>query len=318
MNRAPAGVWVLVGIGLVAFGSSPVLIRLAGDAPALALAAWRTSVVALALAPFALGPGRGEILALSRRDWLLVAAAGVLLGLHFIGWIVSVQLTSVASAAVLVTTSPVFLAVLGGVLLGETTSRRAWGAILVAMGGAAMIGLSEPPAGSYPNPAVGNALALGAAVLISAYFLIGRAVRPRLGFVTYFWSLNVMAALTCLLACLWAGVPLGLPLPAAALAVAMGLGPGLAGHGSFVAALRYLPAAWIGLLGLAEPILASVAAWAGFGEVPQPLALAGMALVLGSIAVVVSGDRSAPAPNLGASPTEGDPESGGAHEQSSR
>lgn len=288
MTRTPATIWVMVGVGLVAFGSSPVLIRLAGDAPALALAAWRTSVVSLALAPFALTQSRAELAALTRRDLALVLGAGVLLGLHFMSWIVSVQLTSIASAAVLVTVSPVFIAVLGAVFLAERPSMRTAVAIAVAVVGAAMIGLSERGQGAYPNPALGNALALGAAGLISVYLLIGRSVRQRMGFVAYFWSLNVAAAVTCLVGCWVADVSLALPLPVAALAVAMGLGPGLLGHGSFVGALKYLPAALLGLLSLAEPILASLIAWGWFGEVPPPVALAGMAVVLAAISAVVT------------------------------
>ena len=294
MGRAPAAVWTLVGVGLLAFGASPILIRLAGDVPALALAAWRTSTVALVLAPVALTRSRGELAAFSGRDWALVAGAGVLLGLHFMTWIVSVQLTSVATAAVLVTTTPVFITVLGAVFLSERPSARTAAAIGVAVVGAVLIGLGERTAGGvYPNPTLGAALALGAAVLVSVYLLIGRAVRQRAGFVAYFWSLNVAAAATCLLGCAVAGVPLGLPAAAAVWAVAMGLGPGLLGHGSFVGALRYLPAALLGLLGLAEPILASVAALVWFGEVPAPVAVVGMAVVLGAISAVILGEREA-------------------------
>lgn len=293
MGRAPAPVWALVVLGLVAFGSSPLLIRMAGDVPALALAAWRTTVVSLALAPFALTRSRAELAALSRRDLALMAAAGVLLGLHFMAWTVSVQLTSIASAAVLVTTSPVFIAVLGAVFLSEKPTVRASLAIAVAVGGAAMIGLGARGDGVFPNPALGNALALAAAVLISVYLLIGRAVRQRVGFVSYFWALNVAAAVTCLAGCWVAGVPLGLPPVAAGLAVAMGLGPGLLGHGSFAGALRYLPAVLLGLLSLAEPVLASAFALVWPGEVPPPLALMGMAVVLAAIAVVVTERRTA-------------------------
>ena len=289
MGRAPAGVWAAVAVGLVAFGSSPLLIRAAGDVPALALAAWRTAVVALALAPLAATRARAEIAALTRRQVGLVAAAGVLLGLHFIGWTVAVQLTTVASATVLVTTSPVFIAVLGALVLRERPSRRTAAGIAVAVMGAALIGVAGDASGATPDPALGNALALGAAVLLSVYLLIGRTVRQGVGFVAYFWTLNVAAAATCLAACVLAGVPLGLPARAALWAVAMGLGPGLLGHGSFAGALRYLPAALVGLIGLGEPVLAAVGALLWFREVPPPLAVVGMAAVLAAIGGVITG-----------------------------
>ncbi|WP_420456832.1 DMT family transporter [Rubrivirga sp.] len=289
MGRAPAHVWVLVGAGLLAIGSSPILIRLAGDAPALTLAAWRTLAVTAVFAPVALVRSRAEVAAFSARDWALVLGAGVLLGLHFMAWIVSVQLTSIASASVLVTTSPVFIAVLGAVFLSERPSRRTSAAIAVAVVGAVLIGLSEGDgAGVYPNPALGNSLALGAAIMVSIYLLIGRSVRQRTSFVAYFALLNGAAAVTCVVGCVVAGVPLGLSWPVAGLALAMGIGPGLIGHGSFAYALKYLPAALIGLLSLAEPVFASTVALVAFGEVPTALGVVGMAVVLASIAAVVT------------------------------
>ena len=289
MGKAPAHVWAFVACGLVAVGSSPILIRLAGDAPALTLAVWRTVAVSAVFVPLALGRSRAEIAAFSAREWALVLGAGVLLGVHFMAWIVSVQLTSVASASVLVTMSPIFIAVLGAVFLSERPSRRTSAAIAVAVVGAVLIGLSEGDgAGVYPNPPLGNALALTAAVLVSVYLLIGRAVRQRTTFVAYFALLNGAAAVTCLVGCLVAGVPLGLPWPVAGLAVAMGIGPGLIGHGSFAYALKYLPAALIGLLSLSEPIFASTVALVAFGEVPTALGVVGMAVVLAAIAAVVT------------------------------
>ena len=293
MARAPAAVWGLLGAGLLALGSSAILIRLAGEAPALALAAWRTLFVSALLLPAAVVHARAEVAAFTRRDVALVVAAGVLLGLHFMGWIASVQLTSVASASVLVTTSPLFIAVLGVMFLRERPDRRTVSAILVAVVGAVLIGLSERDGGTYPNPALGNGLALGAAVLVSIYLLIGRSVRQRTSFLAYFAPLNAVAAVTCVVGCWVSGVPLGLPLPVLGLAFVMALGPGLLGHGSFTVALRFLPAAFLGLLSLSEPVIASVAALVLFGEQPEPLALVGAITVLASIAAVIMPSRAA-------------------------
>lgn len=291
-GRAPVAVWAMLAVGLVSLGSSPLLIRLAGDAPALALAAWRTIFVTALLAPVAAVQARREIAALSRRDVALVVSAGVFLGLHFMGWITSVQLTSIASASVLVTMSPIFIAILGTVFLKEQPTRRTVVAIGASVTGAALIGLGEAgEAGAFPNAALGNGLALGAAVLVSVYLLIGRAVRQRTSFLAYFVPLNAVAALTCVVGCLLLDVSLGLPPATLALAFAMGVGPGLLGHGSFNLALRYLPAALLGLLSLAEPVIASAAALVWFGEQPGPLAVVGIAAVLASIAAVVTTER---------------------------
>lgn len=287
----PPAVWLLLALALGAIGASPILVRLAGDVPALALAAWRTTFVSVLLLPVATVRARAEIRALPRRDLLLIGAAGVFLGLHFMAWIASVQLTSVASASVLVTLSPVFIVILGAAFLRERPDRPTTVAIVVAVAGAALIGSSGGAGGAYPNPLLGNALALLAALLVSVYLLIGRSVRQRTSFLASFVPLNTVAALTCLAVCVALDVPLGLPRPALAFAFALGVGPGLIGHGSFNVALRYVTAAFLGLLSLGEPVISSAIAFGLFGERPAPLALFGMAVVLASISGVVMRKR---------------------------
>lgn len=292
--RAPRAVQLALALGLASLGASPLLIRFAGDAPALAIAAWRTVFVASLMVPVALARGRDEIRALPVRDWVLVCVAGVLLGLHFAVWIQSVQLTSVASAATLVAMSPVFIAVLESAVLREAPSRRMIAAIGVAVVGAVLIGWGEagPRDRALPDPALGNALALAAAFLMAVYLLIGRSARQRTSFGTYFAILNAVAAATTVTVCLTLGVDLGLAPGVLALCALMGLGPGLFGHGSFNLALAYYPAAFLGLLSLSEPVVASVGAWALFGETPSVLTLVGAVVVLGAIGAVVWNERA--------------------------
>ena len=297
---APLRVWLLLGAGLLSLGGSAILIRYAGDVPPVAVAAWRTIFVTLVLAPWAAHVAYDEILAFSPRDWLLIGSSGVLLGAHFVAWIASVTLTSVASASVLVTMSPVFIAGLGALFLRERPTWRVGVGIAVAVAGAALIAVGEQGGGgARPNPALGNALAVGAALLVSVYLLIGRAVRQRTSFLAYFVPVNAVAAATTVAACLLTGTPLALPLPALLICLTIALGPGLLGHGSFTVALGYLPAAFVGLLTLAEPVLASGLALVLFDEVPTPLSLAGAVIVIVAIGAVivaqsVGGDESNP------------------------
>lgn len=292
-GAAPLRVYLALGLGLVSFGTSAILVRFAAEAPGPAVAAWRTAFAVLLLAPVALPRIGPELRRLGRRDLALVLGAGVVLGLHFVLWIESLYHTSVASASVLVVMSPLFIAVLGWVVLRERLSARTLAAIVVGVAGAALIGLADAEAGAFPRAALGNALALGAALLVSVYLLIGRAVRQRISFLAYLFPLYAAAAATTLAAALASGVPLVQPWPVLGLCLLMALLPQLLGHGSYNYAVKYVPAALLGLLSLAEPVMASALALALFGEMPGPLALAGMALVLGSIAVVFGRRRAA-------------------------
>ncbi|MDX1420773.1 MAG: DMT family transporter [Rubricoccaceae bacterium] len=278
--------WLVLAAGLSVLGSSAILIRFASEAPGLVVAVWRTVFAVLLLAPVAWPKAAPALRRLPGRDLALIGAAGVLLGLHFILWIESLYHTSVASASVLVTTSPLFIAALGYLVLRERLRRRTVLAIGTAVIGGALIGLADAQAGVFPRAGLGNTLALLAALLFSVYILIGRAVRQRMEFLAYLFPLYGVAAMTCVVGALLRGVPLVPSWPVLGLCLLMALGPQLLGHGAFNYAVRYLPAALLGLLSLTEPIVASLLALMLFGEAPAPLALLGIGIVLLSIAVV--------------------------------
>ncbi|NBC01263.1 MAG: EamA family transporter [Bacteroidetes bacterium] len=281
-------------IGVASFAFSAILVRWAGEAPALTIAVWRTGLAALFLLPVAVPVAGAEMRRLTWREWGLIGAAGVVLGLHFVAFIESLFYTTVASATVLVTTSPIILAVLGYVVLGERLARRRQLAVGVGVAGALLLGWGDL-GGDATRPLIGNALAFGAAVLVSIYLLIGRVVRRKRSWLAYLFPLYTVVALTTLVVAAVRGAPLlGFSATFYGLCALMALGPSLIGHGSFNYALRYLPAAVVGLLALVEPVGASILAYAFFAEQPGLLALVGMTLVLGSVAVALWPARRRP------------------------
>ena len=287
----PAVVYGLVALGILCFSASAILVRLADEAPGMTVAAWRTSFAVLLLAPFAVPRIGPEVRRFSKKDVLLILGAGVFLGFHFIAWIESLYYTSVASATVLVTSSPIFLAILGFVLLGERLSRRATLGIGLAVAGAALMGWGDASAADADvarDALRGNALALGAALLVSLYLLIGRVVRQGTSWLAYVFPLYAVVALTVLAVALVRQVPLfGFSPVVYGLCALMALGPQLVGHGSFNYALRYVPAALLALLALLEPVLASVMAYGLFGERPGGFAVLGMVVILGAVTLAV-------------------------------
>jgi drug/metabolite transporter (DMT)-like permease len=284
----PFIVYPILAAGLVCFSMSAVLVRAAADAPGLAIAVWRTAFAALMLAPVALARIGPEVRAFTRRDAGLIVAAGVLLGVHFITWIESLYHTSVASTSVLVTTSPIFLAVLGFVFLKERLAWPVVASIVLAVAGAVLIALGDATAGAGaagPNPLLGNSLSLFAALLVSIYLLIGRVVRQKASWLAYVFPLYSVVALTTFAGALLMGTPLlGYAPGFYGLCALMALGPQIIGHGSFNYAVRYFPTAFLGLLSLVEPVGASLLAYLLFDEVPGPLTVAGIVVVLGAIA----------------------------------
>lgn len=293
-GEAGTGVYLLVVLGLISFSFSPILVRFADEAPGVAIAVWRTVFAVALLTPFALPRAVRRMRALSRRDRWLILVGGVILGLHFISWIESLYYTSVASASVLVTTSPIFIAVLEYFFLGRTVGGWTLSAIVLAVGGSVLIGWGDYGAGLTPHALLGNAIALGAAVLVSVYLIIGRVVRKKVGWLAYVYPLYGVVALTTLA---WAAIQqvdlLSYDWPFYGWCFLMALGPQVIGHGSFNYALAYLAAVLLGLLTLTEPVVASVFAYLLFGELPHGISIGGMLLVLIGVALAVVGEHRA-------------------------
>jgi drug/metabolite transporter (DMT)-like permease len=84
------------------------------------------------------------------------------------------------------------------------------------------------------------------------------------------------------------GVPFtGYPPRTFTLFLLLALVPTLGGHGLVNLSLRHLSAPTVGLFLLGEPLGASLLAYFAFGEVPTPWTLAGGALVIVALAVVL-------------------------------
>lgn len=289
MSDWPPRVYVVLTIGVCSFALAPILVRWAGDVPGLAIAVWRTVIAAAVLLPAAAVRIQPEVRQFTRWDVILILAAGFFLGLHFIAWIESLYHTTVASASVLVTTSPIILAVLGYLVLGERLSPTTVAAIGASVGGAALIGWSDAGRVVLGRGALlGNSLALSGAVLVSLYLLIGRVVRQKVSWLAYVTPLYTMAALTALGTAALQDTPLlGYSWRFYGLCAALAIGPQVLGHGSFNYALQYVPAAIVGMLSLLEPVGASILAYFLFGEAPPPASIVGMVVVLGAVAIVV-------------------------------
>lgn len=275
-----------LGIGIVAISCASILIRfaLAEGVPALSVAAWRLIVASLVLLPYAWATRRDEIRDLSRREWGLLAAAGVFLGFHFATWIASLGMTSVASSVVLVSMGPVFVGLGSWFFLRERPSLQMALGIVVAAAGSVVISWGD--FGQGQDQLLGDLLALTGAIMVAGYLMIGRKVRARRSLATYVALVYGVAMLTLVVIVLVARQPmLGFSPQAYGWMLALGLVPQLIGHSTLNWALQYLSATYVSVVTLAEPIGSGILAYILLGEaVTIPVAVGG-AMVLAGIYV---------------------------------
>lgn len=271
--------WGLL-LGIAAVSTASTLIRLAqGTVPSLAVAAWRLTLASLALTPVAVWRCRAEWAPLTRREWGLLALSGMFLAAHFYTWIESLMLTTVAASVSLVSLTPLFVALLSYLFLKESLTARMGMGVGVAILGSVVVALGDAAAGTHRL--WGDGLALAGALAIAIHMLIGRRLRARLSLLGYIFPVYAAAAGTLLLCALATGTPLsGYPPQAWRWLLLIALVPQLIGHSSFNWALGHLPAAYVSLATLAEPVGSTLLVWLLLRESPTPITLGGGALIL--------------------------------------
>lgn len=260
------------------------------------VASLRSGVAAAALLLFLPAARRG----FGWRSALVAVAYAATLTL----FVTANKLTTSASAIFLQDTAPLYVLLLGPLLLRERVSRTdLFFMALVAAGMALFFVGADAPLRTAPDPLRGNVLAAcsGVTWALTILGLRWAAGDPRGGGPL---AAVVLGNLLAFLACLPAALPLGRvgPLDVGAIlflgVVQIGLAYVFVTRG--VAQVRALEAS---LLLLVEPALNPIWSWAVHGERPGLPTLAGGALVIGATAarsVVEARVRTVPAPGSGA------------------
>jgi drug/metabolite transporter (DMT)-like permease len=263
-KHAGATYTIVLVAALAAVAHAAIFVRMA-DAHPLVTAAYRMLIATLVLLPVAAVHARAEIRRMDARQWRTIGWAALFLALHFATWIASLDYTSIANSVVLVTLTPVWLAVWAVIALRRPPGRRTWGAIVLAIAGSAVMGVGSARLGV--EMLWGDALALAGGILFVGFLLLAEAARRTVGLVAFVTLVYGGAAVL-----LW-GAVLGLGLPVAGFTtetwmafLGLGLVAQIIGHTGFNWAVRAIAPMVLAILLLAEPILSAGLGWLYFGE----------------------------------------------------
>ncbi len=296
MHKIPPQL-VLV-LGIIAVSTASPLIRFAQhEAASLVVAAYRMALSGLILLPLTIPRHNAELRRLPRTELGLAALSGILLALHFATWILSLEYTSVASSVVLVTTNPLWVALLAPWFLKERLAPAFLVGLLVALAGGTIVaasdscvqaagGLACPPLAEFlqGRAFLGDILALMGALSGAGYILIGRRLRPHVSLTSYIFLVYGMAALVLLGMVAVSGLPFfGFSPDIYVYLLLLALIPQLLGHSSFNWALAHLPASYVSIGLLGEAVGSTILAYFVLGEAPGTLKIFGAALILGGI-----------------------------------
>lgn len=159
----------LILIGLIAvltMSAVPVLVKSA-DANEFTIGLSRLGIAVLVLTPLALW--RGQLFRLTARQWRQLLVIGLVFGVHWLTYFISIKLATAAIAALAIITYSVQYLILAHLFNGERVSPVEWLAIATCFAGCVVVS---------PELSLGNNISLGIAVgLLSALLY---AVMPLL------------------------------------------------------------------------------------------------------------------------------------------
>jgi drug/metabolite transporter (DMT)-like permease len=288
-SRSAAGITAVV-VAVSVWGTSSVLIKQVPELDAAAVATYRLWIGAASVtAIFLAGGGRLSVGLVRRSFW-----GGVAFWADIVLFFSALQRTSVANATVIGALQPLLLLLVAGRMFGERArwSQAGWGAL--AIGGAAVVVLGGESGGASGGG--GDALAVGALVAWTAYFIASKRAREVLSSLEYLAGLSIVAAVLAVPTPALLGI--GMEMPSAkgwAIITTIAMVNGALGHFLMNWAHAHVPLVVTSLLTLAVPVVAAAMAAVVLHEPLVALQVVGMAVVVGALGVVaVEGARRQP------------------------
>lgn len=278
---------LLAVLGILGISASGPIIAAFPTVPVMSMALWRNGAAAAILAVPTLRKNKRSYLQMTRREWFYTLLAGTALALHFICFMYSMRLTSVAAGTALVCIQGVWIALFQA-MRGIKYRTPVWLGMGVALIGVALITGFDMGAGQ--DALRGDLLAILGGVLAAAYTLAGAAARQTLGTATYASSCYAVTALILLALCLLAGQPVwGFDAQGWLGIILLTVCAQLLGHTAMNHLLSVLGPLTVSTLILLEIPGAAILAAVFLGQILPTATYLGLVVILVGLALVVRG-----------------------------
>lgn len=251
------------------------------------MALWRNGAAAAVLSVPVLKRNRQSYRQITSREWFFTSVAGVALALHFVCFMYSMRLTSVAAGTALVCIQGVWIA-----LFQASRGVRYRKPVFFGMG-IAILGvvlITGFDLGQGRDAIIGDLLALAGGVLAAIYTLAGAAARKTMGTATYSSSCYGITAVILLVLCLVAGQPVwGFDATGWLGIILLTVCAQLLGHTAMNHLLNVLGPLTVSTLILLEIPGAALLAALVLGQVVPTATYLGLAVILLGLVLVVRG-----------------------------
>jgi drug/metabolite transporter (DMT)-like permease len=278
-----------VATTMVLWGTSAVVIK-AVSTTGLVTATYR---LWFAIIPMLLTLALPSVRRRLDRHWLVSSViGGLLFATHQALYFVSLKLTSVTNVTIIGALQPALVLLLAGPLFGEPATTRSIVWSVVAFAGTSLVVFGSDHA--QPGSLVGDAMAFANLFAFTSYFLASKRFRMRLAAWDYVVGMTTVSGIAILTLTMLTKQELGDPAPIEwAALVWLAIFPGTLGHVLTNWAHAHVPAFVSSMILLAVPVVGAAAAWTFIGEQSSTLQVAGGAIVLLAIAVIIGSTQRA-------------------------
>jgi drug/metabolite transporter (DMT)-like permease len=261
------------------------LVRWAGDVPFSVIAFYRLAISTAVLYLYHRISLKQKPLKIQQGNWHYVLA-GFFLAAHFITWIASLQMTSIANSIFLESTHPLFAILISAIFLKEYPPLRSIPSFIIAIFG--MLLIVYPDIETSARQLFGDLLAILSAMFLALYLFIARFARSQVGLIKYLIYVYGSATIFCALYLLLQKEPvIGFSSLSWSMMILLALGPNLLGHSLLNWAARQIEIYKVNLVLLLEPILATVGGIFLFYEFPVINFYIGASLIIISVGYII-------------------------------
>ena len=274
--------YVLLFVALLAVSSSAWVVRLLPELSATTIAFWRMFLASL----MAFTVSYKTILTFVPSKKILLA--GIFLGFHFALFFRSVQLTSIAEAALLGTIAPVFTEFYSIMFQKKGFSIKVFFGLSLALLGAYTL-ISQS---SFSDTSTyGNLLAVLCSVAMAVVLLVGKDVRKNVSLFEYSRWLFLYAAACLFLISLYQNISVfSFSFSDFGWFVFLAAVPTMVGHNIFYFLVKTLSATTVAAVPLGEPVISSFGAFFLFNEPVSFFVFLGGSVTLIGVFIIIRND----------------------------
>lgn len=273
-------VFIPLIIGIIAISFSSIFVKWS-DAPVSVQGMYRLLFTLIMMLPFVWKQAR-YLKQINWRETFLLILSGAFLALHFLFWMGSLKLTTVASSTILLSLQPVFVMIGAYIAFREKTSKAAIIGMMVAILGAIMIGWGD--IGISAKHIQGDLLSILGTIVVAANMLIGQKLLKTFPATLYSFTVFLVAVIVFGIYNLTLNIPMtGYPEKEWGIFLLLAIIPTVFGHVLFNWLLKYVTAATISMAILGEPVGATLLAYLFLGESLTLSQWSGGAIVLAGL-----------------------------------